>query len=60
MSFNDKIGTSDLVEAKLAHAAPARHPCPKCGKETLEHRGPPGTRICSAATCRHVIEPQKE
>lgn len=34
-----------------------RFPCPRCGKETLEHVGPPGTRICSAVTCRRVIEP---
>jgi len=55
--WNDHMSTVDGVQAGLAQAAPPAFPCPKCGRETLEHQGPPGTRICSAATCRHVIEP---
>lgn len=46
-----------MLGQQIADDSP-RFPCPKCGKETLEHRGPPGTRICSAAFCRHVIDPK--
>ena len=59
MSFNDKVGSTDGVVAGLEpFEAPPRFPCPLCGKETLEHTPDPhGTarRICSAATCRNVI-----
>lgn len=41
----------------LADAEKPRFPCPECGKETLEHVGPPGTRICCMTWCRHVIHP---
>lgn len=31
----------------------ARFPCPKCSRESKEHVGPPGSRICAMPLCRH-------
>ena len=54
----DSVNTNDVLTVGLASASPARFPCPKCGRETSEHVGSPGTRICSQPKCRHVLQPQ--
>lgn len=50
----DRLDIEDKAAAGLAEARPARFPCPVCGRETSEHVGPQGTRICSQPACRHV------
>lgn len=54
MSANDRIATVDTYEVRIETVpVPPRFPCPKCGKEMLDH-SEPGTRICSMERCRHV------
>lgn len=55
MAFKDAVSAQDLVNAGLsAEPNSPNFPCPKCGKETKEHR-PRGMRICSATDCRQEV-----
>lgn len=71
--MGDKLGTVESLFADVVsgadYAAPPRHPCPRCGRETKEHHpetlvddsgtvvGQRARRICSHRACREVFHP---
>ncbi len=52
---------ADVISGDMASRAP-QYPClaPGCSAETKEHHTPAGSRICSKASCRAVMETEEE
>ena len=51
-----RFAQKDVQPVLVAAPGPV-NPCPKCGQETKEHHTPPGARICSSRSCRHLQLP---